>query len=180
MTKPLVDRFPLNETAWTHTYQLARGTIAGKQGNPRIATRRIPELGAFKDGSAGAAMKARVMVCRAIGRGLDRARQEPIADGRGTAGIRLGDHVDAVTNTLGRPFKIEAFGIKGPPPTVTGSGAAPSRALWSSRRCHRRAARSPGVLVVSEGRLGGHAGRKSHCRRAFRHRSFYRRGELLV
>ena len=58
-------------------------------------------------------MKARVMVCRAIGRGLDRARQEPIADGRGTAGIRLGDHVDAVTNTLGRPFKIEAFGIKG-------------------------------------------------------------------
>jgi hypothetical protein len=43
-----------------------------------------------------------------------------------------------------------------------GSWAAPSCALWKPRRRHRRAGGSPsGVLVVSEGGHGGHAGRKS-------------------
>ena len=40
---------------------------------------------------------------------LDRARREPIADGRGAAGLRLGDQIVAVTNALGSPFKIETF-----------------------------------------------------------------------
>ena len=72
-------------------------------------------------------MKVQVMVYLAIAMGLtamplgkvhgqpqltpalDRARREPIADGRGAAGLRLGDQIATVTNTLGSPFKVETF-----------------------------------------------------------------------
>jgi len=41
---------------------------------------------------------------------LDRARREPIIDGKGAAGIQLGDTEDAVIKTLGGlPWKIEEF-----------------------------------------------------------------------